>query len=122
MALEHSEQGRAFPALRCTFKGCAVVPDITVLPWSKIPRNEEGELYGDRLVAPDWMIEILSPEESQPKVVKNLLHALKHGTQLGWLVDPGEACIFGYTPDLRTVLYEDPEQQLPAHPLSKRSL
>ncbi len=111
--LKRSKQGRAFPELRCTFKGRAIIPDITVLPWLKIPRNEEGKLVGDLAAAPDWMIEILSPGQSQTKVVKKIFHALEHGTQLGWLVDPAEECVFGYTPDLRTVLYEDPEQQLP---------
>jgi len=56
----------------------------------------------------------LSEGQSQTKVVKEILNALDDGTQLGWLIDPAEDCVFVYTPDLRTVLYEDPVQQLPA--------
>lgn len=104
---------RAFPELRCTFGGRSIVPDIVVLPWANIPRSQNGKLSGELPFAPDWMIEILSPGQSQTKVVKKIFHALEHGTQLGWLIDPEEDCVFGYTPDLKTMLYEDLEQTLP---------
>jgi Uma2 family endonuclease len=32
---------------------------------------------------------------------------------MGWLIDPAEECIFVYTADRRTVLYEEPTAQLP---------
>lgn len=110
---------RAFPELRCTFGGRSIVPDIVVLPWARIPRNESGKLSGELLAAPDWTIEILSPGQSQTKVVKKIFHALEHGTQLGWLIDPAENCVFGYTPDLRTILYEAPEVLLPVPKFAK---
>ncbi len=111
--LKQNKQGRVITELRCTFGGRSIVPDIAVLPWSAIPRNENGKASGDLLAAPQWMIEILSKGQSQTKVVKKILHALEHGTQIGWLIDPAEDCVFGYTPDLRTVLYEEPDIQLP---------
>ncbi|MEM8503161.1 MAG: Uma2 family endonuclease [Cyanobacteria bacterium P01_D01_bin.1] len=82
-----NRQGRALTELRCTFAGRSIVPDITVLPWSMIPRTEEGRAAGEILAAPEWMIEILSPKQSQTRVVKKILHALENGTQLSWLVD-----------------------------------
>lgn len=36
--------------------------------------------------SPAWMIEILSPNQSQTKVTGNILHCLRHGTRLGWLI------------------------------------
>ena len=99
--------GRAFPELRCTFDGRSIVPDITVLPWAKIPRDAKGKLADELFAAPDWMIEILSPGQSQTRVVKKIFHALGHGTQIGWLIDPEEECVFSYTPDLKTVLHEE---------------
>lgn len=111
--LKQSKRGRAITELRCTFCGRSIVPDITVLPWSAIPRNEDGKASGELFAAPQWMIEVLSQGQSQTKVVKKILHALEHGTQIGWLIDPAEDCVFGYTPDLRTVLYEEPGIQLP---------
>lgn len=110
--LKRSKQGYAFLELRCIFAGRSIVPDVTVLPLASVPRKN-GKISGDLLKAPNWIIEILSPGQSQTKVVKKIFHALENGTQLGWLIDPAEECVFVYTPDLRTVLYEDPEQQLP---------
>ncbi len=112
-ALNPGNVGRAFPELRCTFDNRSIVPDVTVLRGSNIPRNEKGKLADELFAAPDWIIEILSPGQSQTKVVKKIMHALAHGTQLGWLVDPEEECVFCYTPDLRAVLYEAPDVQLP---------
>ncbi len=112
-AIKGNRAGRAFPELRCTFDGNSIVPDITVLPWSAIPRNENGKASGELFAAPQWMIEILSQGQSQTKVVKKILHALEHGTQIGWLIDPAEDCVFSYTPASRTVLYEEPDIQLP---------
>lgn len=111
--LKQERKGRALTELRCTFDGRSIVPDITVLPWAAIPRREDGKVGGELFTAPDWMIEILSPGQSQTKVVKKILRSLEHGTQMVWLIDPAEDCVFGYTPDLRTVLYEEPETQLP---------
>ena len=111
--LKVDKVGRALPELRCTFDGRSIVPDITVLPWAVIPREENGKVAGELFAAPDWMIEILSPGQSQTKLVKKIMHALAHGTQMGWLIDPAEECVLAYTPDSRTMLYEAPDAQLP---------
>ncbi len=65
---------RAFSELRCTFGGRSTVPDIAVVIWSRIPRDEKGEVANTFPLAPDWTIEILSPAQSQTKVTKNILH------------------------------------------------
>ena len=118
-ALKGEKKGRALPELRCVFAERAIVPDITVIPWAEVPRNENGRLAGELLAPPHWMIEILSEGQSQTKVVRKIFHALAHGTQLGWLIDPVEDCVFSYTPDLRTVLYEQPQQRLPVPDFAK---
>ena len=51
--------------------------------------------------APDWSIEILSPEQSPNRVTGNILHCLMHGCQLGWLIDPSD----------RSVMVLRPQQQ-----------
>ena len=111
--LKTAKIGRAFPELRCTFDGRSIVPDITVLPWSKIPRDEKGKLADELFAAPDWMIEILSPEQSQTKVVRKIMRSLEHGSQIGWLIDPEEECVFSYMPDLKTALHEKSDERLP---------
>lgn len=87
---------RAFPELRCTFGSRSTVSDIAVFLWDRIPRDENGEVANMFPAAPDWTIEILSPDQSQTKVTKNILHCLQHGTQVGWLIDPDEQTVFVY--------------------------
>jgi Uma2 family endonuclease len=104
---------RAFPELRCTFAGRSTVPDIAVFVWSRIPRDENGEVANTFPIAPDWTIEILSPSQSQTKVTKNILHCLNHGTQMGWLIDPDEQTVFIYRPKQQTEVFDEPEALLP---------
>jgi len=104
---------RAFTELRCTFGGRSTVPDIAVFLWDRIPRKDNGEVANIFLIAPDWTIEILSPDQNQTKVTKNILHCLKYGTQMGWLIDPDEQSVFAYLPDRPTAVYDEPEARLP---------
>jgi Uma2 family endonuclease len=104
---------RAFPELRCTFGDRSLVPDIVVFIWSRVPRDENGEVANTFLGAPDWTIEILSPEQSQTKVTKNILHCLKHGTQMGWLIDPDEKTVFVYSPQQEPEVFDEPDKVLP---------
>jgi Uma2 family endonuclease len=90
-----------------------MVPDISVFLWNRIPRKEDGGVANVFSVAPDWTIEILSPDQSQTKVTRNILHCLKYGTQLGWLIDPGERSILVYTPPNQVVLFDEPDDILP---------
>ena len=104
---------RAFPELRCTFGGHSIVPDVSVFVWDRIPRDENGEIANIFPLAPDWMIEILSPEQSQTKVTKKILHCLKYGTQMGWLIVPDEQTVFVYLSNKQPEVFDQLEQQLP---------
>ncbi|MBD1837291.1 Uma2 family endonuclease [Coleofasciculus sp. FACHB-64] len=104
---------RAFSELRCTFGGRSIVPDVSVFIWDKIPRDDNGEITNVFQIAPDWVIEILSPDQSQTKVTKNILHCLKYATLMGWLIDPKEQTVFVYLPTQLLELFDEPEQQLP---------
>src|SRR5919202_1417782 len=99
---------RAFPELRCTFAGRSTVPDIAVFTWDRIPRKENGGVANIFAIAPDWTIEILSPDQSQTKVTKNILHCLKRDTQMGWLIDPEEQCVFVYFPNQPPEVFDQP--------------
>lgn len=70
--------------------------DIAFFLWDRIPRDENGEVAKTFQVAPDWIIDILSPDQSQTKVTKNILHRLRHGTTISWLIYPGEQTVFIY--------------------------
>ena len=95
-ALKPQKIARAFPELRCTFGGRSTVPDVTVFTWDRIPRDDNGAIADLFPAAPDWTIEILSPEQSQTRVTRNILHCLDNGTQLGWLIDPQEQSVLVY--------------------------
>lgn len=102
----------AFPELRCTFGDRSIVPDIAVFTWGRIPRDESGEIANVFSRAPDWTIEILSPDQSQTKVTKNILHCLKSGTLMGWLIDPEEKTVFVYQPKREIEVFDNPESLL----------
>jgi len=113
---------RAFPELRCTYPagshpsdvygGKSTVPDIAVFVWQRIPRDENGEIANTFPLAPDWTIEILSPDQNQTRVTKNILHCLKHGTQMGWLIDPDEQTVFVFQPSQEPEVFDDAEAGL----------
>ncbi|AFY99909.1 Uma2 family endonuclease [Calothrix sp. PCC 6303] len=104
---------RAFPELRCTFGNRSIVPDIAVFVWNRIPRDENGEIANTFIVAPDWTIEILSPDQSQTKVTKNILHCLKYGTQMGWLIDPDEKTVLVFCPKREIQVFDELEVLMP---------
>ncbi|MBE9240846.1 Uma2 family endonuclease [Synechocystis salina] len=112
-SLKVQKIARAFPELRCTFGGRSIVPDLSIFTWSNIPREANGEIANSFLLAPNWAIEILSPDQSQTRVIRNILHCLNHGTQMGWLIDPDEQIIFTYTPGAQTNIFAQTEQIIP---------
>lgn len=112
IALKPDRIARAYPELRCTFGGRSTVPDLAVFTWERIPRDDDGKVANIFALAPDWTIEILSPEQSQSKVVRNILHCLSHGTQMGWLIDPEEELVFVYLAD-RTISVFERDDLLP---------
>ena len=98
----------------CTFGGRSTVPDVSVFTWKRIPRDQNGEVANTFPTAPDWTIEILSPDQSQTKVTKNILRCLNHGAQMGWLIDPDEQTVFVYLPKQQPEVFDEPDQSLPA--------
>ncbi len=98
-ATEPAQIAYAFPELRCTFGDRSIVPDVAVLRWERIEFDPNGEPVDDVYIAPDWLIEILSPEQSANRVAGKILHSLQHGCQLGWLLDVSDRSILVFLPD-----------------------
>lgn len=103
----------AFPELRCTFGDKSIVPDIVVLTYNRIPKDEDGDIANEIKTYPDWMIEILSPQQSQSQLVKKILRCLDSGCQLSWLIDPEEKTVFVYYPDHKIACFEIETDILP---------
>ena len=102
----------AFPELRCTIGGRSIVPDVVILENKNIPKDDNGEIANKVTTAPDWVIEILSPDQSTIKVILNILHCLNCGTKVGWLIDPAEKIILVYQPNCQPQAIDDLAQEL----------
>jgi len=94
-----SKLAHAFPELRCTFGGRSIVPDIAVFEWSRIPLDGDGEIANRIEIAPDWIIEILSPDQSPNQVIKKIVFSINHGTKLGWFADPSDKSVIVFVPN-----------------------
>ncbi|WP_310426265.1 Uma2 family endonuclease [Chamaesiphon sp. VAR_48_metabat_135_sub] len=104
---------KAFTELRWRFCGRAVVPDVVVFEEANISYDDNGEIVNAVSIPPDWTIEILSPEQSTTRVLKNINHCLAHGTQMVWLIDPNDRSIFVCMPDRTFQIIDEPSTILP---------
>ena len=83
----------AFPELRCVLTQQSIVPDVVVISPTQIPK-QNAPVSG----APDWLIEILSPDQSTTKLIAKIQTCLQEGTQLGWLIDSQEKIVMVFQP------------------------
>ena len=98
----------AFPELRCTFGGRSIVPDVSVFEWQRIPRKTNGRIANKFEIPPDWVIEILSPDQSPSRVIDKIIFCLKQGTKLGLFIEPEDESVIIFQPDqLPDVKYAD---------------
>lgn len=102
----------ALPELRCTFGGRSIVPDVVVLQWERIPKDDNGDIANIVATYPDWIIEILSPEQNQSRVTNKILHCLNHGCKLGWLIDPEVRSLLIFPPQQQPQFFEEEEELL----------
>ncbi len=112
VAGETNKSVLAFTELRCTLPDRSIVPDIVVVGWDRLPVNASGEPENQAIsFAPDWVIEILSPQQSVSKVMKNILYCLDQGSELGWLINPEERSILVFLPQQAPQCYltDDPD-------------
>lgn len=105
--VEESKTALAFPELRCTFGGKSIVPDIVVLTYDHIPREKNGDIANVVSIVPDWMIEIVSPDQNQSTIIKKIVRCLESGCELAWMIDPQEKTIFVYSPQKVTFFDTD---------------
>lgn len=94
----------AFPELRCNFGDRSIVPDIAVFLWEHILFLADGEIPDNFNSAPDWIIEILFPDQNVNKVIGKILHSIQHGSKLGWLLDADDKSIHVFQPNQQPVL------------------
>jgi Uma2 family endonuclease len=105
--------GQAFPELRCTFGGRAIVPDVSVFEETNISYDENDDAINVVSIPPDWTIEILSPEQSTTKVLKKIHFCIANGTQMGWLIDPTDRSVIAIGADRTLQIIDEPTAMLP---------
>ncbi|OAB56621.1 hypothetical protein AY600_04485 [Phormidium willei BDU 130791] len=79
---ERTDEFEAIQELRCIIPPYSPVPDIVV-----IAVNRLSDLDGPFQGAPDWLIEIRSPDQSTLDLQTKIIHGLANGTKLAWLID-----------------------------------
>jgi Uma2 family endonuclease len=119
---EAKQLAYAFTELRCTTGGRSIVPDIAVFLWANLPLDENGEILDQVMQAPDWAVEILSPEQAVTRPMDNLLFLLQQGMSLGWLVDPYERVVFAFQGNCAPVTLRSTDPLLLLEELSQNSL
>jgi Uma2 family endonuclease len=77
--------GRVFPELRAVFGGSAQVPDLSFYAAHRVPKVVGDE---DVTIPADIAVEILSPGQTVGELRLKLRHSLRHGSRLGWLIQP----------------------------------
>jgi Uma2 family endonuclease len=112
-ALEDQKIALALTELRCNFGSRSVVPDVVVFQWQSLLTNPDGVIANQFNIPPDWLIEIVSPNQFSSRVTDNILYCLKHGSEMGWLIDPQEKLILVYTPNEVPIGFEQGNEILP---------
>ncbi|MFP4219022.1 MAG: Uma2 family endonuclease [Phormidium sp.] len=79
---ERTDEFEAIQELRCIIPPYSPVPDIVVIASERFS-DEDGPFQG----APDWLIEIRSPDQSTLDLQTKIIHCLANGTKLAWLID-----------------------------------
>lgn len=79
---DQTDQYEALQEFRCIVPPLSPVPDICVIAVERLV-----EVNGPFVGSPDWIVEILSPEQSTLKTQTKILHMLSEGTELAWLID-----------------------------------
>jgi Uma2 family endonuclease len=100
----------AFPKLRCVLSTHSVVPDIAVLSRVGVASPlENRQPIGNQPVSgpPNWLIEILSPDQSTTKLIAKIQTCLEEDTALGWLIDSTERVVMIFQPGQPLVLLRD---------------
>lgn len=90
----HTDRLEAVQELRCIVPPYSPVPDIAIAALDRLP-EEDGLLEG----APDWLIEIRSPDQSTLDLQSKIVHCLSNGTQLVWLIDPARQQVWVWQGD-----------------------
>ncbi|NEQ95710.1 MAG: Uma2 family endonuclease [Cyanothece sp. SIO2G6] len=122
------QQAIAYPNHRCSFGAWSLVPTLAIFfdpllsvpPGDSAPQTDDSQAddsQADNSQAdaqppldyspltptytrcPDWVIEVILPEQHSTQPLRSVLHCLSYGSQMAWLIDPGQHLVFVFRPD-----------------------
>jgi Uma2 family endonuclease len=88
-----SQGGLAASEVRVTIGGASRVPDVLIFRRGRIPCDADGELLDDVTTAPDVIVEVLSPGQTQREQRDRCHWFVSQGVQAALLVHPRERWI-----------------------------
>jgi Uma2 family endonuclease len=101
----HTTLYEAIQELRCIVPSYSPVPNIAVIATTRLA-TEDSPFNG----APDWLIEIRSPDQSTLDLQTKILHCLSHGTALAWLIDIERQQVWVWQGDNLPIIYAGDDQ------------
>lgn len=79
---------RSASECRIIFDNETYVPDVVVFRWDRIPEGENGQVPEDVYIAPDLVLEILSPGQTMQSAMDRGRELIGHGVIVVVLADP----------------------------------
>ena len=94
--LEASEAGEGATELRHVFipEGRVYLPDVSFIAADRLPPPDQNPVE----VVPDFVIEVLSPDDRAGDILEKVQFYLRAGVQLIWVVDPEREVFRVYRP------------------------
>lgn len=89
------------PELRVTFGGYSVVPDICIFRRERLPLEADGLPADDVFLAPDLVVEIVSPKQSVNRLVRRCLWYVANGVRIALLVDVYDRSVLLFRPGVQ---------------------
>lgn len=80
-------------------------PDLSYVSTERLPPKEERRGFPE--VAPDLVVEIISPSDTLSNATAKVMEYLDAGVRLVWLADPADHTVTVYTPDRRATVYRE---------------
>ncbi len=85
---------------------------LTLKEFLDLPETKSASEYIDGQIIQKPM------PKGKHSAIQNILHCLKHGTPIGWLIDPAEKTVFVYRSKQETEVFDEPDQVLPVPSLA----
>ena len=89
----------AFSELRATYGDRSYVPDLSIYRWSRLSFTANGKVANKQSGLPDFVVEIVSPDQSVTALVRHCLWYVPHGVGVALLIDPDDESVLSFRPN-----------------------